>query len=118
MTGPRSVHLAEIDALAARLLAGERTTPGGTHIDHARRIAAAVDWTCENRLIAAALLHDVLEKTNTTAAELLEWTGDVRIVELVERLSQRTGESYEAYLSRCASDADALLIKTADLQDK
>src|SRR4051794_35277328 len=118
MTGPRSVELAEMDALAARLLEGERTTLGGTHIDHARRIAAAVDWTCDSHLIAAALLHDVLEKTPTTAAELLELTGDVRVVELVERVSQRAGEPYEEYLARCASDPDALLIKTADLRDK
>jgi hypothetical protein len=106
------------DALAAQLLGDLRTTLGGPHVAHARRVAAAVRGRREDRVIAAALLHDVLEKTATTAAELLALTGDPEVVELVEVLSQRDGESYRCYLARCAADPTALLLKRIDLEDK
>jgi hypothetical protein len=106
------------DALAARLLGGLRTTLGGPHVAHARRVAAAVRGGGDDRVVVAALLHDVLEKTGATAAELLALTGDAGVVELVEVLTQRDGESYRAYLARCAADPTAMLLKRIDLEDK
>ena len=106
------------DALATQLLGDLRTTLGGPHVAHARRVAAAARGRGDDRVIAAALLHDVLEKTGTTAAELLALTGDPAVVELVEVLSQRDGESYRGYLARCAADPRTLLLKRIDLEDK
>ena len=117
-TGAAGISPVEADALAARLLAGLRTKLGGTHIAHARRVAGGVLASGDTRALAAALLHDVLEKTAVTADELHEMTGDQALVDLVERLSQRAGESDWDYLSRCAADPTALLIKRFDLTDK
>ena len=51
----------EADALAVRLLGGLRTKLGDVQLAHARRVAAGVSETGDDRVIAAALLHDVLE---------------------------------------------------------
>jgi (p)ppGpp synthase/HD superfamily hydrolase len=111
--------------MAARLLSGHRTKTGGSHLAHARRVALAVR-TCssealdgdEQRAFIAALLHDVMEKAGVTIAELRTMTDDERVVELVQILTQRIGESDRSYLARCASDPTALVIKRIDLEDK
>ncbi len=107
------------DALAARLLGGLRTKLGGLEIAHARRVAAAVRGTNDdNRAVAAAMLHDVLEKAGIGAHELRAMTSDDEVVALVEVLSRRDSESDHDYLARCAADPLALLVKRADLADK
>jgi (p)ppGpp synthase/HD superfamily hydrolase len=108
----------EADELAARLLGGSRTKLGGLHIDHARRVAARVGGHPDPRSFAAALLHDVLEKTGTSAAELRRLTGDEAVVDLVDVLTRRGDENEEEYLGRCALDPVALLVKRSDLADK
>jgi (p)ppGpp synthase/HD superfamily hydrolase len=106
------------DTLAARLLGDLRTKLGGLEIAHARRVAAELRATSDDRVIAAALLHDVLEKTEVTADGLRAMTADAGVVALVEVLSRREGESDHGYLSRCAADPMALLVKRVDLSDK
>ena len=108
----------EADALAARLLGDLRTKLGGPHIAHARRVAARVADSDDDRLVAAALLHDVLEKTAVTADELRAMTRVVALVALVEILTQGANESDDSYLARCAADPGALRVKRLDLEDK
>ena len=109
---------AAADALAARLLGDLRTKLGGLHIEHARRVAERVRPTGDDRTVAAALLHDVVEKGQSSLADLLAVVRDERVVHLVDILTRRRGESEEEYLSRCAADPVALAIKRADLADK
>jgi hypothetical protein len=108
----------EADALAARILGDRRTTLGELHISHARRVAAGLDGSADDRLVAAALLHDVLEKTAVTAEELRAMTCDAGCVDLVEVLTQAADESDESYLARCVADPAALRLKRLDLMDK
>jgi (p)ppGpp synthase/HD superfamily hydrolase len=58
----------------------------------------------DDRLVAVALLHDVVEKRRISAGELLAITMDARLVKLVQVLTQSGDESDEDYLSRCAAD--------------
>ena len=109
---------AAADAVAARLLGDLRTKLGGLHIEHARRVAERVRPTGDDRTVAAALLHDVVEKGQSSLADLLAVVRDERVVHLVDILTRRRGESEEEYLSRCAADPVALAIKRADLADK
>lgn len=108
----------EADALAARLLGDRRTRLGGLQIAHARRVAAAVGDPDDGRVVAAALLHDVLEHSGITADELAALTDDPELVRLVDVLTQRSDEPDDLYLARCAAEPRALLIKRADLADK
>jgi (p)ppGpp synthase/HD superfamily hydrolase len=109
---------AAADALAARLLGDLRTKLGGLQIEHARRVAERVRATGDDRTIAVALLHDVVEKGESSLGGLLAVVQDERVVHLVDILTRRGRESEEEYLSRCAADPVALAIKRADLADK
>jgi (p)ppGpp synthase/HD superfamily hydrolase len=108
----------QADSLAADLLGKLRTTLGGLQIAHARRVAVAVLGADDSRVTCAALLHDVVEKTEITVDDLLARTGDVEVVRLVGILTRRDGDSDTEYLTRCAADPLTLLVKRADLADK
>ena len=121
VAGPeeRALSPAEADILAASLLGELRTRLGGLQIAHARRVADAVrDAGGDDGTYAAALLHDVVEKGCITGAQLLSTTRDAEVVRLVGLLTQEPDEVYEDYLVRCSQDADAVVIKRADLIDK
>jgi (p)ppGpp synthase/HD superfamily hydrolase len=109
---------AQADLLAARLLGDLRTRLGGLQIAHARRVAAAVRGRVDDRTVAAALLHDVVEKTTTTLEELQNLTEDAQVVALVAVLTRRDEETDRNYLARCAREPATYLIKRADLADK
>jgi hypothetical protein len=61
-TAAAGISPVEAGALAARLLAGLRTKLGGAHIAHARRLAAGVLAPGDHRALAAAHLHELLER--------------------------------------------------------
>ena len=113
----------EASQLAALLLGATRTRLGGLHVDHARRVAEAVGRTAEAvgrtapHIVAAAWLHDVVEKTDVTADELRELV-DAAVVDLVVVLTRHDDEAEADYLWRCACHPEALRIKRHDLLDK
>lgn len=111
-----SLQSIDAHALAEQLLGSCRTRLGGLHIDHARRVAAAAGD--DPRVIAVALLHDVVEKADVTVDQLRDLVGDAWIVDLVAILTMPEGEDEETYLVRCASDPVAIRIKRLDLVDK
>src|SRR6476660_7415137 len=97
---------------------GQRTRHGSLMTEHVERVAAAVP---EN-VRAVALLHDVLEKTDTRLDELslLGLTETER--EVLGLLTRRHGESFVRHTLRIgAADgpagASAHTIKLADLDD-
>lgn len=65
--------------------------------------------------VAAAWLHDVLEDTKVTKADLAEAGVDYRVIELVQILTREDGESYREYIIRVANNRRAATIKLADL---
>jgi (p)ppGpp synthase/HD superfamily hydrolase len=117
VTTGTSALVATADAVANRFLASHRTRLGGSHIDHARRVAAGLGDDDEH-VIAAALLHDVVEKTDIGVAGLQALVADEIVVALVATLTAGEDESERDYLLRCANDPAALRIKRLDLADK
>lgn len=107
----------DADDLATRVLADRVTKLGGRSIDHARRVAAAVA-PHSDRAVVAALLHDTVEKGCIAWPELAAAVDDDQVVRHVDALTRRDGESELEYLSRCAQDPVAVVIKRADLLDK
>ena len=87
-----SISLEAVDALAARLPGDLCTRMGGLHIAHARGIAAMVPASGDDRIVAVALLRDVVEKGRIRPAGLLAATGDARLVEPVDVLMRGDGE--------------------------
>src|ERR1700761_6939730 len=129
------IDTAPIDAAAARseLIARALATAGEAHAgqtrngsgglpstEHPRMVAATLaNHGYDDTTLAAALLHDVVEDSDTTVDELRAEFGD-EIADLVAALSD--DESIESYRDRknehrqrvAAVDGDALAIYAAD----
>lgn len=72
---------------AERMHAGQRRGDGSLFIDHLFEVATLLYYTgAPDRLIAAGVLHDLLEKTDVTEADLRERFGS-RITGLVVAVS-------------------------------
>jgi len=70
----------------------------------------------EPEVLDAALLHDTIEDTDTTASELRHVGFSKRTVDIVEAVTRREGEDYEDFIERVAnSGRDAVLVKLADV---
>lgn len=118
----RSELIARALAKARAEHAGQiRTGSGGLpYVEHPRMVAATLaERGYRDEILAAALLHDVVEDSDTTVAELRTEFG-AEIAELVAVLSDDA--SIESYRGRkdehrariAAADADALPIYAAD----
>jgi (p)ppGpp synthase/HD superfamily hydrolase len=111
LTPDSIVALAE--DLARRYHAGQRDRLGAPYIDHPRAVAgllAGASPACQ----AAAWLHDVLEHTGATGADLLAAGLPAEVVRLVEVLTRRPGEDYLAFIDRVCADPAAVRVKIAD----
>jgi len=64
-----------------------------------------------------ALLHDVVEDSPWTLGQLREAAFDPAIVDAVDCLTKREGESYQELIARAASNPLAQVVKLADLED-
>ena len=93
---------------------GQVDKAGQPYIGHIRRVVCAVDAP-EEKLAAA--LHDLLENTPVTAADLLTKGCTPEIVRVVEALTHGEDESYEDFLRRAAQDPIARAVKRADVAD-
>ncbi len=96
----------------------QRDRRGQRIVEHVARVAAAVPDEAQT----LAWLHDVLEHSPTTTAELSEH-GLTRIeLDALDLLTRQAGESYELYILRVAyapgaAGRIARLVKLADLDD-
>jgi hypothetical protein len=106
------------EKLARRAHGNDRRKSGDLFIDHVRRVAAMVEHDPDPNAVPAALLHDAVEKGSADWKQLRSAGASDRLVEIIEALTERHGESQRSYLSRCAADPVALRIKRADLLDK
>ena len=67
----------------------------------------------KSHILAATLLHDVVEDTDATLDEIKLIFGE-KVHDLVDRLTKRDGESKVDYLHRVSQDRDARFIKMFD----
>ena len=88
---------------------------GGTpYILHPFAVMGLLD-SDEEELQCVALLHDVVEDTRTTYAELREAGMSERVINAVRILTKQRGQSYEEYKEAVFSSKDAMIVKMADL---
>lgn len=83
------------------------------YILHPLRVMNLVD-TIEEKIVA--VLHDVIEDTDTTREELLEFLNE-ELVDSIVALSKGENEEYEKYLIRVKNNKIARKVKLADLKD-
>lgn len=92
---------------------GQTRRGGDPYITHPARIAARVD----DRLKPIAWLHDVVEDTNITVADLRSMGFPAYIVEAVDLLTHRKTDTNEVYWKKILTNKDAVLIKLEDIRD-
>ncbi|HWF18758.1 MAG TPA: GTP pyrophosphokinase [Verrucomicrobiae bacterium] len=93
---------------------GQRDKNGAPYILHPLRIMNAVRRP-EEKMVA--ILHDVVEDSDWTLARLRDEGFPVDVLEAVDHLTRRDGESDEAFVNRAVSHPLAKKIKICDLED-
>jgi len=88
---------------------------GQPYILHCLRVAAK--FTGDREMYSAAVMHDVVEDSSITIAEIEDAFGS-RVSGIVDGLTRRKGEVYlTGFIKRCNRDPLAKVIKTADILD-
>jgi len=103
--------------LALTAHAGQVDKAGAPYIGHVARVAARVaDGPEDEAARVVALLHDVVEDTKVTLAEVEAQFG-AEIAQAVDALTRRKSEPGESYYARVRANALALVVKRADIDD-
>ena len=101
-------------AIAAQAHEGQKDKAGAPYVLHPIRLMVRMDSELE---MMAAVLHDVVEDSAWTL-DLLRAEGfSEEVLEVVDHLTRREGESYDDYVARAGSHPVARKIKLADLED-
>lgn len=104
----------EAEHLARTVHEGQLDRQGQPYIGHPERVAA--QCAAHPAAHCVAWLHDVVEKTTTTLTDLA-LTYPATIVDAVDAISRRPGESLESYCERISVNPLAQFVKFADLRD-
>lgn len=86
----------------------DKKTPYFSHVN-------AVAFAVEDRLKPIAYLHDVVEDTNVTIHDLKHHGFSQYILDAVELLTHKHGDSNAEYWKKIAVNADAVTVKLADI---
>ena len=100
-------------AIAKKAHAGQVDKAGVDYIKHPIYVASQVTTEQEK---AVALLHDVLEDSDITVADLLAYGLSNEVVTAVQTLTKKKGQSYQDYLEKVKSNNLARVVKLADLK--
>ena len=100
-------------AIARKAHAGQVDKAGVDYIQHPLYVASQIKTEQEK---AVALLHDVLEDSDITVADLLAYGLSNEVVTAVQTLTKKKGQSYQDYLGKVKSNNLARVVKLADLK--
>ena len=105
--------------LAVGAHAGQLDKAGQPYILHPLRVSMRIARITgyDEPAAVVALLHDVLEDTDTDVWDLISEGYSDEIIQAVEAITHREGESYTDYLKRVKQNDIALIVKLADISD-
>jgi len=101
-------------AIAASAHQGQVDRAGAPYIMHPLRLMMRAGTAAERMV---AVLHDVLEDSAWTAAELESEGFPPEVMAALARLTKRAGEGYHDFITRVLEDALAARVKLYDLED-
>lgn len=107
-------NLEDAILLALEAHRGQKDKGGEPYILHALRVMLRMTTEHER---SAAVLHDVVEDAGIGLADLRREGYPEPIVEAIDCLTRREGESYEAFITRLEPNPLARKVKLADLHD-
>lgn len=93
---------------------GQVDKAGVDYITHPLRVMEGVD---DLNAKIVAVLHDVMEDTDTTEEEIRELVQDEEIVQALLTLTRGEGEEYFEYINRVKKNPLAVKVKLSDLSD-
>ncbi len=100
--------------LATEAHKGKTDRYGAPFILHPLRVMLRLRSETEQM---AGVLHDVVEKTPVTLKNLRSAGYPLDVIDAVDSVTRREGESYEAFVERSAKNPIARRVKIADLED-
>lgn len=107
----------EAEALARRLFEGKTDKLGEPYIDHCLRVAGLLPADATETEKIAAILHDVLEDTEWSAAKLTRRFGQ-EVARIVIALTRLPGEFYPDFICWViGAGRSAIRVKLADIAD-
>lgn len=101
-------------SIAARAHRGQRDKAGAAYLLHPLRMMLRMS---SETAMMAAVLHDVVEDTDWTLERLRAEGFSEEVLEAVDCLTHREGESYQEFVERVRTNAIAREVKIADLED-
>jgi GTP diphosphokinase / guanosine-3',5'-bis(diphosphate) 3'-diphosphatase len=107
--------LGKVLVLATNAHAGQFDRGGKPYILHPLKVMHYLK-TDDEELQCVALLHDVIEDTNTTWQDLRDIGCTERVLEAVSALTKMPGQSYDEYKEGVFASVDAMRVKTCDLR--
>lgn len=99
---------------AIKAHAGQRDKAGAPYILHPLRIMIKMENEVE---MITAVLHDVVEDTPLTLADLRAEGFFEEIIAAVDHLTRREEEDYDVFIERVRHNPIAVRVKLADLED-
>ena len=109
-----SQYLHKAITIACDAHQGQSSINGEPYILHPLRLLIKAKSN-EEKIIAA--LHDVIEKSNISLADLKSQGFDQNIIGSIDSLSRRRSESYVDYIARLMKNNISVKIKLLDLAD-
>jgi len=101
-------------ALAERAHKGQVDKAGKPYIGHLKRVMKALESEVKKTV---GVLHDRLEDTDFTSADLKASGYSDEIVEALVCMTKREGEPYDQFIDRVKTNPIARRVKIADLRD-
>src|SRR5687767_966906 len=101
-------------SIAAHAHKGQKDKAGAPYLLHPLRMMLRMD---SEAAMMAAVLHDVVEDTEWTLERLREAGFSDEVLEAVDCLTHREGESYQEFVERVRTNSIARQVKIADLED-
>jgi (p)ppGpp synthase/HD superfamily hydrolase len=101
-------------SIAAQAHKGQKDKAGAPYLLHPLRMMLRMD---SEVAMMAAVLHDVVEDTGWTLEQLREEGFSDEVLEAVDCLTHRDGESYQEFVGRVQTNPIARQVKIADLED-
>ncbi|RMX06655.1 bifunctional (p)ppGpp synthetase/guanosine-3',5'-bis(diphosphate) 3'-pyrophosphohydrolase [Corticibacter populi] len=117
MNGGNPDPLERAIVMAVQAHAGQRDDDGSPYILHPLRVMAGLQKPATPEQRMAAVLHDTLEQTALTRADLLAAGIPAEVVEAVEILTRPETESRLSATRRAAQNPIARAVKRADILD-
>lgn len=110
----KTATLEDAIQIAAKGHQGQKDKAGAPYILHPLRMMMRLKTEAE---MITAILHDVVEDTDWTIEKLREKGFSEEVLEAVECVTNREGESYEQFIERAGKNPIARQVKIADLED-